>query len=462
MALTSFVKVSELEGAKRLDAEYYRTDILDLQGTIQNSRYKVVRLKDLVKKGYRAVYWSTKLIPRQNMSSEDVFFLQATNLNDDFPTIDLKGMGGVWRKDWEDYPDGRIKQGELLIEVKGKAEKVVMVPEDFPKNTMVSGSLFKLSVEEKVEPEYVLVYLLTKFGKYFRDRLKTNLLVSFVNKGDLYNLPIVMLPSDFRERIRELYLSAYETYKESEILYSQAEMLLTKELGFDNLKLKHELTYTSSLEKTISNHRVDAEFFQPLYDSLVEHLNCHFQVKPLSELLVGLRKGIEVGNESYNQKGRLFIRVSNLSANGFTDRDQKYISEKSYQQFKTEFQPKVGDLLLTKDASLGIAYIVKEHVDGIVSSGILILNVDEAKVNREYLAFCINSLVGKMQIERDSGGSVITHLRPELIEKLLIPILPKRIQQKIAMLIQTSHSKRRKAKEMLAESIARVEKTIES
>lgn len=48
----------------------------------------------------------------------------------------------------------------------------------------------------------------------------------------------------------------------------------------------------------------------------------------------------------------------------------------------------------------------------------------------EYLALCINSVIGQMQIERDAGGSVIFHWKPEQIKKSQVPILPKPTRQK--------------------------------
>ena len=54
-----------------------------------------------------------------------------------------------------------------------------------------------------------------------------------------------------------------------------------------------------------------------------------------------------------------------------------------------------------------------------------------------------------MQIERDAGGSVIAHWKPEQVKKLQVPILPKSTQQKIANLVRQSHQARKKAKELL-------------
>jgi len=64
--------------------------------------------------------------------------------------------------------------------------------------------------------------------------------------------------------------------------------------------------------------------------------------------------------------------------------------------------------------------------------------------------------------ERDSGGSVITHWRPEQIKNLLIPLLPLETQLKIASLVQRSHEARRRAKELLEEAKRKVEEAIEN
>jgi restriction endonuclease S subunit len=66
-----------------------------------------------------------------------------------------------------------------------------------------------------------------------------------------------------------------------------------------------------------------------------------------------------------------------------------------------------------------------------------------------------------MQVERDCGGSVILHWKPEQVKRLLIPLLPPSIQQKIASLVQQSHEARKKAKELLEIAKKAVEIAIE-
>jgi type I restriction enzyme S subunit len=66
-----------------------------------------------------------------------------------------------------------------------------------------------------------------------------------------------------------------------------------------------------------------------------------------------------------------------------------------------------------------------------------------------------------MQIERDAGGSVIAHWKPEQIKELKVPILSKTIQTKIADLVFQSHQARKKAKELLDKAKREVEQFIE-
>jgi hypothetical protein len=80
-----------------------------------------------------------------------------------FPMISTETIRWVSRSDWERYPQGRVQRGEILIEVKELATKVAIVPDDFPRETLVTGTLFKLTPDEqRVEPYYLLCYLLSK------------------------------------------------------------------------------------------------------------------------------------------------------------------------------------------------------------------------------------------------------------------------------------------------------------
>ena len=226
-----------------------------------------------------------------------------------------------------------------------------------------------------------------------------------------------------------------------------------------DFEVEDDLSYIVNLSEIKSAHRADAEYFQPKYEKIVSLIRTNGGTV-LGDLAT-MKKGIEPGSESYQDEGKLFIRVSSLSKNGIEDKDQKYLSDELYQKLKKNYEPKVGEILLTKDATPGVAYVMKEPIEGIVSGGILRLKLKNEKVENEYLALCLNSVIGQMQAKRDGGGSIIAHWRPEEIKNVLIPILSKPTQQKIADLVQKSHEARSKAKQLLEEAKNKVANLIE-
>ena len=133
-------------------------------------------------------------------------------------------------------PKGRISKGEILIEVKGKIEKVAIVPDDFPEKTLVTGSLFKLTVNDKISKHVMLTYLISKYGVSFKDRYKTNLLISFVSKPDLYRIPIPTFNTIFQSTIDQLFYRIFSSNKRSKTLYDSAETLLLETLGLINFE----------------------------------------------------------------------------------------------------------------------------------------------------------------------------------------------------------------------------------
>ena len=214
----------------RIDSEYFQKIFLNFFKNVKNT----IPLSQIVLDGYRVVYENTKILPKSEEKITDPYFLQAIDLST--PFIKKDDLYKVSENDWNTYPKGRIKKGEILIEVKGKIEKVAIVPEDFPEKTLVTGSLFKLTVNQTYSKYTLLSYLISKYGVSFKNRYKTNLLISFISKPDLYRIPVPNFSSILQNKIDNIFESIFSSMDNSKILYQQAESLLLKELGLENFK----------------------------------------------------------------------------------------------------------------------------------------------------------------------------------------------------------------------------------
>ncbi|HOI97983.1 MAG TPA: hypothetical protein PLA19_05800, partial [Candidatus Pacearchaeota archaeon] len=80
----------------------------------------------------------------------------------------------------------------------------------------------------------------------------------------------------------------------------------------------------------------------------------------------------------------------------------------------------------------------------------------------EYLTLVLNSAIVQKQIERDSGGSVINHWRPDQVKATLIPILGDEKQKEIKQLIAESFKCRKLSKALLEIAKRGVEIAIET
>jgi len=312
--------------------------------------------------------------------------------------------------------------------------------------------------EKAISGYYLMAYLNCKLARKQMEREALGSMQVELTLDATKNLLVLLPDVEIQHNIGELIKKFYDLSEESENFYSQAENLLLEELGLKDFEVKNDLSYIVNLSEAKSAHRADAEYFQPKYEKLISKIKTQ-NAKLLGDL-VTIKKGIEPGGEAYQDEGKLFIRVSSLSKNGVKNKDQKYLNEKLYQKLRKNYEPKLGEILLTKDATPGIAYVMKEPIEGIISSGILRLELKEKDIEKEYLALCLNSIIGQMQSERDGGGSVITHWKPEQIKNILVPILPKPTQQKIADLVKKSHESKKRAKQLLEEAKQKVEELI--
>jgi len=451
MAVFSVVKLSELEGGKRIDAEYYKPEYLELSSKISSKEYSTLgNISSLLTDGDHG---------NPEYSTEGIVYVTSGNLNE--LGVDIKGCNKIsYEYAKKIRKDCFTTEGDILLTTVGKIGISTIAQLS---GIALSRDVSRIVIRKNTfYPEFISVYLNSKIGLLLTERES----IGSVQKGlylvQIRNLKIPKISNILQDKIKQNFLNAIKFDEQSLSLYSQAENLLLEELGLKDFKPKYEKTYTANLSDALSAHRIDAEYFQPAYEEVIEKLKeKNIEMKPLKKFILSFQKGVEPGSEKYQNVGKPFIRVSNISIYGIINRDQKYLSEELYKDLKENYEPKQGDILLTKDATPGIAYVVKEEVEGIISSGIVKLQVNDREINKEYLALCINSVIGKMQAEKDCAGSIILHWKPEQIKQIKIPLLPLSTQQKITSLIQKSHETRKKAKELLDVAKKAVEIAIE-
>ena len=252
---------------QRLDPEYFNKAAVAAFRTLSHQP----QLRDFVEDGYRVVYENTKVIEREEgLAAGLPLFLRSADI--DSPFINQERMACVSESEWERYPKGRIKAGELLIEVKGKAEKVAVVPDDFPSKTLVTGTCFKLTTKEQHQRSLLLVYLTGRYGSILKDRLKSNLLVSYIAKGDLFRIPVPSFGDEFIHRLHTYVEVSLTMRNRIRARQTEAEETLLAALGLADWEPPEPVSYTARASDAFAAGRLDAQYFMPAKEQVRQSL----------------------------------------------------------------------------------------------------------------------------------------------------------------------------------------------
>jgi len=354
----------------------------------------------------------------------------------------------------------KVFGGEIIINKIGNAGKVYLVP-PLNKKITLGMNQFMIRPKEILDNYYLYIYLACKYGQSLLEQRITGAVPLSIDKETVRSVPVTILKKEFQETIKKLVEKYFLLSNQGKSLYSRAEQLLLVELGLIKWKPKHVLSFIEDFSTAHKAERIDAEYFQPKYKEMVEAIENYKGGFDELGNLVKIKKSVEPGSEAYQESGIPFVRVSNISKFELSDNNQQYMAEILYNELKTN-QPKKGEILLSKDATPGLAYYLNEEPQKmIVSGGILRLKIDNQQVLPEYLTLVLNSVIVQKQIERDAGGSIINHWRPDQVEATIIPILKDNKQKEIKELIEKSFNKRKLSKSLLEIAKRGVEIAIE-
>lgn len=325
------------------------------------------------------------------------------------------------------------------------------------KQATISPNIIAVRLKDKKYGGFLAIYFSTYFGfKQIERQLKVAAQPTISTKI-IGKLRIPNLSKGLVYKITELHDTSQNIYKNAESKYQEANKQLLNHLNLSSHEISEDnISIKNFSESFLDSGRLDAEYYQPKYDELIEIIKKN-KFKRLGDI-VEIKKSIEPGSSAYQEDGIPFVRVADLTKYEIT-MPQIHLDRKEFE--KEELKPKKNTILLTKDGSCGIAYKVDEDMDIITSGAILHLNVIDSEVLPDYLTLVLNSITTKMQSERDAGGSIIQHWKPSEIEEVLIPILPVAIQEEIDKGIIESHKLRRKSKQLLEDATKAVEIAIE-
>ena len=185
--------------------------------------------------------------------------------------------------------------------------------------------------------------------------------------------------------------------------------------------------------RTVSGGRLDAEYHHARHIKMERAVEkCAYETRPIGGCVRRVSKGFEVGAKNYVDEGIPYVRVSNLDAWGIHPENcGRHVSKEMFAELRGSFMPRAGEVVYTKDGTIGSVAFVEKDVDCIISGGILRISPTE-DVDARYLATILSSPPIISLANRAGTGGVLRHLLVDDFLRIRIPAPPLKKQREIA------------------------------
>ena len=451
MITYSIIRKSQLECAYRLDAEYYQPEYLKVAEKVNSLPHKTLEdiSESIVSFG---AYALTHFIEWQD---DGIPFIVAENIKEGF--ISYEGARYISDKTDEILKKSRIQEEQVLLSMSGSVGNAA-VAYKIPPKVNSNQDIVKIKLKGKFSPYSLAAFLNSKYGRMQVLRLPVGSVQQHIFIWQTKSLLVPIFPESFINSIDKIYKEGLDQLQISKSLYSQAEDLLLKELGLKDFKPTEELSYIANLSDIKSAHRADAEYFHPKYKKIEEKLVKNSNAKKIKYLdFIKVTTGQYSEEYTTKDQGKPYIRGTDLTKGTvnldnlvYIDPDRQIPSKKA----------KEGDVVVTRVGTIGIsARLPKDVEGGTISDNLIRLRFSEETLNSYYVSLFFNTIGSQLMI-RESRGSVQARLNQETLKEIVLPIVTKSTQHKVADLVHQSHQARKKAKELLGKAKREVEEFI--
>jgi len=400
------------------------------------------------------VYGETKVLENNQENKDLPFFLQATDI--ETPFVNLDNLYRVCEKDWIQYPHGHIEKGELLIEVKGNIRKVSIVPDNMPEKTLVSGSLFKMTINDKISKHVILVYLISKYGNAFKERYQTNLMIPYLSKYDLYRIPIPEFPQELQIEVDRLFQQIFILHEEAKQKYTEAERILLEELGLIDWQPSNDKTTIKTFSDVKKSGRIDAEYYQPKYDDIEAKIsNGNLTSHCISDFFDHITTKSDLQKKEYQ-----YVEIGDINIGHGTCHPNTLLKEDLPANAKIEV--KEGDILVSKVRPYrGAVAIINNAANNLIVSSAFTVLREKTSMRKEFLHVLLRTNLYRQWLLKFNVGTSYPVIKDVDVLTLPLPQVSQETQDKIVELVSESFSLRAESKHLLEEAKRMVETCIE-
>lgn len=350
-----------------------------------------------------------------------------------------------------------VKEGMVLLSMSGTIGEVAIATSRWPYPVNSNQDIAKIDVTGVCSPYVLYAFLLSRFGQSYLKREARGSVQQHVFLSQIEQIELPQFGEKFSEKLR-IVIEGSEAGKVLAAGYlGKAESSLLHSLGLQGWTAPQPLSYIRRSSDTFAAGRLDAQHFQPRFQTLRNFIERTGQGACLADWLNENQRGkqpdytdagLPVVNSKHVLRGEVRLDGDNRSAS-FANGDLLI---------------QHGDVLLngTGVGTIGRAapYL---HTDPAIPDNHVTILRPKPGLDAVYLSVFLNSMAGQWQVEeRLRGSSGQIELYPTDIAQFTVWVAPPVVQKDIRRSIEKSYEQRQLATKLLEVAKRAVEIAIEN
>ncbi|HAT4163491.1 TPA: restriction endonuclease subunit S [Clostridium perfringens] len=311
---------------------------------------------------------------------------------------------------FEELKAFKVEYGDILITTRGTIGKAAIVPKEF-QDGVLHPCLIKINLNEK----FILNDYIEKIFNY------TDIIFNQVNKlSNSTTIDVI-----YTETLKNIRIPIPSLEEQKKIVGFINKKLLEinsiieeKEKLIELLKEKRKAIITEAITKGI-NKNVEMKYSGVEW---IGNIPESFNKSKLKYLTNQIIDGTH-NTPNYLDEGVPFLRVTDITSSQNNEIDLesvKFISYEEHKELIKRCKPEKGDLLVSKNGTIGIPRVVDWDYEFSIFVSLCLLKLKKDKIIPEYLSYFFNSDLVDTQIAYGGKKSTIVNLHLDKMREFII------------------------------------------
>ena len=311
--------------------------------------------------------------------------------------IDFNNVNYITKFRYDESPEIKINVGDVLVTKDGSTTGTCNIVRKLPSPATVNSSIAVIRPIRNLVSEYLYYFFLSPYTQSVIKLMQGGMGVPHLFQADLCEFNILLPPMN-EQRTIAAFLD-YETARIDRLIAQQQRLI-------ELLKEKRQAVISHAVTKGLNPNA-------PMKNSGIEWLGQvpeHWDICLIKYKCDDITDGAHTSPETEGGQ-ELFVSIKDIK-DGVIDFERALLtSSESYQHLvKSGCQPFAGDILFSKDGTIGQTAVTPDGISFVVASSLIIIRPNRSVVRPSFLNFLLQSCATKEQVESFVKGAALRRL----------------------------------------------------